>query len=125
MFGMDATGSSAPRASRSEGPGQPAVAPSMGAPGSFSSLRASGASGAGRAERGRRMEAGYGWRAGAFSLPGGGVGIRISDGDRPASVQSVLHAFRIDPTFGSWFGACLAALPWRAFYWECPALNAA
>lgn len=71
------------------------------------------------------MEATLGWRADLSSLPGDGVRIGISDGGRPASVQSVLNALQTDPTVGSWFGACLAALPWRAFYWECPALTPA
>ncbi len=42
-----------------------------------------------------------------------------------STVQSVLDALQTEPRVGSWFGACLAALPWRAFYWECPALTAA
>jgi|HubBroStandDraft_1064217.scaffolds.fasta_scaffold203260_1 hypothetical protein len=71
------------------------------------------------------MEATLGWRADVSSLPGAGVRIGISDGDRPASVQSVLNALQTEPRVSSWFGACLAALPWRAFYWECPALNPA
>jgi hypothetical protein len=37
----------------------------------------------------------------------------------------VLNALQTEPTVGSWFGARLAALPWRAFYWECPALTPA
>jgi hypothetical protein len=71
------------------------------------------------------MEAAVGWRADVSSLPGDGVRVGISNGDRPVSVRSVLNALQTEPTFGSWFGACLAALPWRAFYWECPALTPA
>jgi hypothetical protein len=71
------------------------------------------------------MEATLGWRADVSSLPGVGVRMGISDGDRPLNVQSVLNALQTEPTVGSWFGARLAALPWRAFYWECPALTAA
>jgi hypothetical protein len=71
------------------------------------------------------MEATLGWRADVSSLPGAGVRIAISDGDRPVAVQSVLNALRTEPSVGSWFGASLAALPWRAVYWECPALTAA
>ena len=59
------------------------------------------------------------------AFPRAGVRIRISDGDRPLTVESVLDALQLDATVGSWFGACLAALPWRAFYWECPALTTA
>ena len=70
------------------------------------------------------MAATLGWRADVSSLPGAGVRIGVSDGDRLVSVQSVLNALQTEPRVGSWFGACLAALPWRAFYWECPALNA-
>jgi hypothetical protein len=71
------------------------------------------------------MEATLGWRADVSSLLGAGVRIRISDGDRPATVQSFLNALQMEPRVGSWFGASLAALPWRAFYWECPALTLA
>jgi hypothetical protein len=71
------------------------------------------------------MEATLGWRADVSSLPGAGVRIGISGGDRPASVESVLNALQTEPRVGSWFGASLAALPWRAFYWECPALTTA
>ena len=71
------------------------------------------------------MGATLGWRADVSSLPGAGVRIRISEGDRPVTVQSVLDALQTEPRVGSWFAACLAALPWRAFYWECPALTAA
>jgi hypothetical protein len=71
------------------------------------------------------MEASFGWRAEVSSLPGAGVRIGISDGDRPATVRSVLKALQTEPRVGSWFGACLKALPWRAFYWECPALTPA
>ena len=71
------------------------------------------------------MEASLGWRADVSSLPGAGVRTAISDGDHPVTVESMLNALQTDPTFGSWFGACLKALPWRAFYWECPALTAA
>jgi hypothetical protein len=71
------------------------------------------------------MAASFGWRAEVSSLPGAGVRIGISDGDGPASVQSVLNALQTEPRVGSWFGACLKALPWRAFYWECPALTPA
>jgi hypothetical protein len=59
------------------------------------------------------------------SLPEAGIRIEISEGDRPATVQSVLAALKTEPRVGSWFGACLKALPWRAFYWECPALTTA
>ncbi len=71
------------------------------------------------------MGATLGWRADVSSLPGAGVRIRISDGDRPLTVESVLDALQTEPRVGSWFGASLAALPWRAFYWECPALTPA
>jgi len=71
------------------------------------------------------MEATLGWRADVSSLPGAGVRIGISDGDHPASVQSVLNALQTEPQAGSWFGACLKALPWGAFYCECPALTPA
>ena len=80
--------------------------------------------GAGQEAWERRMAATLGWRADVSSLPGAGVRIGVSDGDRLVSVQSVLNALQTEPRVGSWFGACLAALPWRAFYWECPALNA-
>jgi hypothetical protein len=71
------------------------------------------------------MEAPFGWRAHVSSLPGAGIRIEISEGDLPATVQSVLDALQTEPRVGSWFGACLKALPWRAFYWECPALATA
>ena len=71
------------------------------------------------------MEATLGWRADVSSLPGAGVHIGIFDSDRPVSVQSVLNALQTAPQAGSWFGARLQALPWRAFYWECPALTPA
>jgi hypothetical protein len=70
------------------------------------------------------MEA-LGWRADVSSLPGAGVCIRISAGDRPVTVQSVLNALQTELRVASWFGARLATLPWRAFYWECPALTTA
>ena len=60
------------------------------------------------------MEAAHGWRADVSSLPGAGVRIRISEGDRPVVVQSVLDALQMEAGLGPWFGACLAALPWRA-----------
>ena len=41
------------------------------------------------------------------------------------TVQSVLAALKTGPRVGSWFGACLKALPWRGFYWECPSLTTA
>jgi hypothetical protein len=69
------------------------------------------------------MGATPGWRADVCSLPGAGVRIGISDGDRPVTVQSFLNALQTNSTAGSWFGACLKALPWRAFYWECPPLT--
>jgi hypothetical protein len=71
------------------------------------------------------MEASFGWRADVSSLPAAGVRIGISHGGRPVAVQSVLNALQTEPRAGSWFGASLAALPSRAFYWECPALAAA
>jgi hypothetical protein len=71
------------------------------------------------------MEAAHGWRTDVSSLPGAGVRIRISEGDRPVVVQSVLDALQMEAGLGPWFGACLAALPWRALYWECPALTTA
>jgi hypothetical protein len=71
------------------------------------------------------MEAALGWRADVSGLAGAGLRIGISDGDRPVSVQSVLNALQTEPSAGPWFGACLKALPWRAFYWECPALTPA
>lgn len=71
------------------------------------------------------MEATVDWRANVSSLPQAGVRIGISDGGRPVTVQSVLNALQTEPRVGSWFGACLKALPWRAFYWECPALTTA
>jgi hypothetical protein len=71
------------------------------------------------------VEATLGWRADVSNLPGAGVRIGISDGDRPVAVQSLLNALETEPRVGSWFGASLAALPWRAFYWECPALTTA
>jgi hypothetical protein len=71
------------------------------------------------------MGATFGWRADVSSLPEGGIRIEISEGDRPATVQSVLAALKTEPRVGSWFGACLKALPWHAFYWECPALTTA
>jgi len=73
----------------------------------------------------RRVEATLGWRTDVSSLHGAGVRIGISDGDRPVAVESFLNALQTEPRVGSWFGACLEALPWRAFYWECPALTAA
>jgi hypothetical protein len=71
------------------------------------------------------MEAALDWRADVSSLPEAGVRIGIFEGDRPVTVQSVLNALQTEPRVGSWFGARLAALPWRAIYWECPALTAA
>src|SRR5262249_55378478 len=71
------------------------------------------------------MEASFGWRADVSSLPEAGVRIGISKGDDSVTVQSALNALQTEPRVGSWFGACLAALPWRAFYWECPALTPA
>ncbi len=71
------------------------------------------------------MEAGFGWRADVSSLHEAGVRIGISEGDRPVTAQSVLNALQTEPRVGSWFGACLNALPWRAIYWECPALTPA
>jgi hypothetical protein len=71
------------------------------------------------------VAASFGWRADLSSLSGAGVRIGISDGGRPATVQSVLKALQTEPRVGSWFGACLEALPWGAFYWECPALTPA
>jgi hypothetical protein len=71
------------------------------------------------------VHATLGWRADVSSLPGAGVRIGISEGDRPVTVESVLNALQTEPRVGSWFGASLAALPWRAFYWECPALTTA
>ncbi len=71
------------------------------------------------------MEAILSWRADVSSLPGASVRIRISEGDRPVAVRSFLNALQTEARVGSWFGACLAALPWRAFYWECPALTVA
>jgi hypothetical protein len=71
------------------------------------------------------VEATLGWRTDLSSLPGAGVRIRISDGDRLLTVESVLDALQKEPRVGSWFGASLAALPWRAFYWECPPLTPA
>lgn len=66
-----------------------------------------------------------GWHADVSGLPGTGVRIVVSDRDRPVTVKSMLDALQADPELGTWFGSCLAALPWRAFYWECPALTAA
>lgn len=71
------------------------------------------------------MQATLGWRADVSSLPGAGVRIGISQGDRPATIQSFLNALQTEARVGSWFGACLAALLWRAFYWECPPLTPA
>jgi hypothetical protein len=71
------------------------------------------------------LEATLGWRPDLVSVPGGGVRIAISDGDRPVSVQSLLNALQTEPQAGSWFGAFIEALPWGAFYWECPALTPA
>jgi hypothetical protein len=71
------------------------------------------------------MEAGFNWRAEVSTLPGAGVRIGISDGDGLVTVRSVLDALKTEPTAGSWFAACLKALPWRAIYWECPALTPA
>jgi hypothetical protein len=73
----------------------------------------------------RRTEPTLGWRAEVLSLPGAGVRIGVFEGDRPLTVQSFINALQTDPTVGSWFGATLEALPWRAFYWECPALTPA
>jgi hypothetical protein len=36
-----------------------------------------------------------------------------------------MNALQTEPRVASWFGACLKALPWHAFYWECPALTPA
>jgi hypothetical protein len=71
------------------------------------------------------MEAALDWRADVSSLPEAGVRIGIFEGDRPVTIQSVLNALQTEARVGTWFGASLAALPWRAFYWECPALTAA
>jgi hypothetical protein len=71
------------------------------------------------------MGATFGWRADVSRLPEAAIRIEIAKGDRPATVQSVLDALKTDPRVGSWFGARLKALPWGAFYWECPALTTA
>ena len=57
------------------------------------------------------MEATVGWRADVSSLPGPGVRILISEGDGPATVQSVLNALQTEPRVGSWLGACLGGAP--------------
>ncbi len=57
------------------------------------------------------MGAALGWRADVSSLPGAGVRVGISEGDRPLTVQSVLDALQTEPRVGSWFGACLEAPP--------------
>ena len=66
-----------------------------------------------------------GSRAIISDLPDGGVRIMISKHNCPLSVQTVLTAMQTEPEAAAWFGACLAALPWRAFFWECPALTVA
>jgi hypothetical protein len=71
------------------------------------------------------MHVGLGWRAEVSTLSGAGVRIGISEGDRLVTVRSVLDALQTKPTAGEWFAACLKALPWRAIYWECPALTPA
>jgi hypothetical protein len=53
------------------------------------------------------------------------VRLRLEKDGQPASYQSVLEGLRDDADFRSLFNSQLAAVPFAAFRWETPAVNAA
>lgn len=66
------------------------------------------------------------WTYRSEELPDvGGVRYALDLGDRPATVEIVLHALRHDGEFRSQFNGLLAAAPYAAFRWETPSVCAA
>ncbi|QJW94223.1 DUF6940 family protein [Frigoriglobus tundricola] len=65
------------------------------------------------------------WSASVEELMNGRV-LRfvVTRGSGPATVADVLHEWRGDAAFRSWFNALLANIPFSAFRWETPAVTA-